>query len=247
MIAPIVFVASLFHAPLTGLAILFVAHMLYLWPTLVARSQWWGPVYCGFATEEKEVWLTIDDGPHPEDTPLVLDLLDQHDARATFFVKGQSAERYPGLIREILRRGHQVSNHSWSHPSASFWCLPPDRIRDEIDKAGQTIEELGAASPFFRAPVGMKNSFVHPALEERNLALLGWSVRSFDSVATDPCKVAIRVRSRARPGSIVLLHEGDLASGRRGSEMLGPVLEQLAEAGFSFTIPTQDRLLTRFP
>ena len=92
--------------------------------TLNPNSRIFGPIEsrCGSG-----VWLTLDDGPDPLNTPAILDLLDAYGVKATFFVIGEKAEQHPDLIREIARRGHQIGNHTWSHPQASFWCHGPIR------------------------------------------------------------------------------------------------------------------------
>src|SRR3954469_13895312 len=90
---------------LAALAPLFASHVLLLTATLVPNCAWWGPVMTQFQTSEREVWLTIDDGPCPAHTLAMLDVLKQFNARATFFVVGERAEKHPHLITEILTRG----------------------------------------------------------------------------------------------------------------------------------------------
>ena len=102
-----------------GLAILFLVHMLSLVATLVPGCGWWGAVQT--RTEEDGVWLTIDDGPDPEDTPAILKMLEAAGATATFFVIGEKAERWPELIRAISEAGHGIENHTLTHPQFSFW------------------------------------------------------------------------------------------------------------------------------
>jgi peptidoglycan/xylan/chitin deacetylase (PgdA/CDA1 family) len=177
--------------------------MLILYPTLVANSQWWGPVITHFETTEREVWLTIDDGPDPVHTPRILEILRRFEAKATFFVIGERAAKFPNELAAIRADGHEIANHSATHPSATFWCLPPARIAKEID-------QWACAGParYFRAPAGMKNFFVHPALKRREMELVGWSVRGLDTVSSDPDAVAARILRGAKPGAIILLHEG---------------------------------------
>ena len=103
-------------------------HAAYLYGSLRANSRMFGPVATRFVPAGDEVWLTIDDGPTPEDTPRLLDLLDAAGARATFFVRGDSAEKFPDLIRDIVGRGHGIANHTYSHPQYSFWCAPPRKV-----------------------------------------------------------------------------------------------------------------------
>src|SRR3979409_1991591 len=105
---------------LIALLPLFISHLLLLYATLVPNCQWWGPVIRSFQTTQPEVWITIDDGPSPDHTGKILDLLDRFGARATFFVGGKRAEEYPHLITEILSRGHAIANHTYTHPSGMF-------------------------------------------------------------------------------------------------------------------------------
>src|SRR5215213_5769908 len=192
--APILLLLVWPWSPWAGVGILALSHALILYPTLRPNVQWLGPVITRFATNANEVWLTIDDGP-TADTRAILDLLDAHGAKATFFVKGVLAEERPELLREIVSRGHSVANHSYSHPSGTFWCLPPGRIAAEIDGGRRAIGEVR----WFRAPVGMKNPFVHPALARRGMRLIGWTARGFDAVASDPREILARILPHLRP------------------------------------------------
>src|SRR5688500_4563050 len=180
--APVIAVLIWPWSPWAALAVVMASHALVLYPTLRPNAQWLGPVATHFDTRTREVWLTIDDGP-TDDTSAVLDALDTRGARATFFVKGALAANDPQAIREIVGRGHAVANHSYSHPSGSFWCLPPRAIHREIEECNRTIRDItGADSRLFRAPVGMKNPFVHPALG--GMPLVGRSDRALDSTST---------------------------------------------------------------
>ena len=225
-------------SPIAALGVLALSHALVLYPTLRPNVQWLGPVMTRFATNSAELWLTIDDGP-TEDTPALLDVLDRHNAKATFFVKGQLAQQRPDLVREMIRRGHTVENHSQTHPSGSFWCLPPGVIRREIDDCTRVLAEItGNAPRCFRAPVGMKNPFVHPALD--GLVLVGWSARAFDAVVADPEVVLRRLLPDVSPGSILVLHQGRPASVR----IIDRVLEELRERGYALVVPDTGRLKT---
>jgi peptidoglycan/xylan/chitin deacetylase (PgdA/CDA1 family) len=201
LVAALFFLATVSFHPLLALGVLFLSHLLILFPTLVANCQWWGPVVTHFETARREVWLTIDDGPNPLHTPRFLEILQRFEARATFFVIGKRAAKFAAEWKAIGAAGQEVANHTYSHPSGTFWCLPPAGIAAEIDRGA-------VSSPYFRAPAGMKNFFVHPALARRNLSLIGWTARGFDTVSQDPAAVAARIMRRVKPGAIVLLHEG---------------------------------------
>jgi peptidoglycan/xylan/chitin deacetylase (PgdA/CDA1 family) len=127
LIAPFISISLIGTNIFVALAPLFVSHMLMLYATLVANCQWWGPVVRSFETREKEVWITIDDGPSAAHTLRMLEILKQFDARATFFVIGENAEKHPHLITEILAQGHALANHTYTHPRATFWCASARR------------------------------------------------------------------------------------------------------------------------
>lgn len=218
-----------------------LSHALLLYPTLRPNVQWLGPVVTHFDTASKELWLTIDDGP-AEDTEALLDLFDRLEVKATFFVKGVLAERHASLTREILRRGHTVANHSHTHPSASFWCLLPGRVGREIDVCNRVLHAITGERPrWFRAPVGMKNPAVHPALARRDMRLIGWSARAFDAVLSDPDEIVRRLLPRIGPGAIVVLHQGREHSLR----VIERVVRELQERGFGFVIPRDGQLRAR--
>jgi peptidoglycan/xylan/chitin deacetylase (PgdA/CDA1 family) len=244
-LAPIVSLLLIRTNAVLALAPLFVSHLLLLYATLVANCQWWGPVVRRFQTSEREVWLTIDDGPSPEDTNKMLDLLEQFEAKATFFVIGARAEKYPHLITEILAHGHQIANHTYEHPSRSFWCAAPGRIEREIDRCSETLRTTPERPAiFFRAPAGLKNPFVHPALERRGLSLIGWTVRGLDTVRRDPVRVAERIEKGTAPGAIILLHEGKRTKSETefSPRCLELTLQRLAARGYRFVIPAPTQL-----
>ena len=193
-----------------------------------------------FRTTQQEVWLTIDDGPSPDHTTKFLDLLERFNARATFFVIGKRAEEYPHLITEILTRGHEIANHTYTHPSGMFWAAGPGRIAAEIDLCAEWLRS-GPDRParFFRAPAGLRNFFVHPELARRGLLLIGWTVRGLDTVQREPVLVVERILREVKAGAIILLHEGhrvakDPEFGPRSLEM---TLSGLAERGYRCVIP----------
>jgi peptidoglycan/xylan/chitin deacetylase (PgdA/CDA1 family) len=245
-LAPLAAVALWPRSIPLAIGVVFASHMLVLYPTLRARSQWLGPVVTHFDSSGREVWLTIDDGPDPGDTARVLETLRAHSARATFFVKGSLASRHPDLVRAIAREGHEIANHSHDHPSGTFWCLGPGAIRREIDRCNAAIESiLGVRPSRFRAPVGMKNPFVHPALAARRMTLVAWSARGFDGVdGFDPEATATRILRDARPGAIILMHQG--VRGEDGApasaRCIELVLAGLTERGLSCVVPPSGAL-----
>lgn len=196
---------------------------LACWGTLRPASRWFGPVVTRVVGVEP--LLTIDDGPDPDDTPVILDALDRHGVKAVFFVIGQKVREHPELAREIVRRGHELGNHTMTHPQATMWCAGPVRTRREIDEGQRAIEEVTGQRPrWFRAPVGHRNFFTHPVLAEHGLELVAWSQRAFDTVETDVERMVERLTADPGDGGILLMHEATPVARR----LIGPVLERLA-------------------
>ena len=231
-----------------ALAPIFASHMLALYATLVPSCQWWGPVFRSFQAIGSEVWITIDDGPSPAHTIKLLDVLERFKARATFFVIGTRAEEYPHLITEILSRGHDIANHTLTHPSGTFWCAGPARIAAEIAGCNEMLRPTpDRPARLFRAPAGLKNFFLHAELARRGLMLIGWTARGLDTIRRDPALVAATILQKVKPGAILLLHEGhriekDPEFGPRCLEL---TLSGLVERGYQCVIPKPEQFRTR--
>lgn len=238
-------------SPAAALGVPFATHLLTAYAVFRPNCPWLGPVVTRFDSGgRREVWLTIDDGPDPADNPRMLDLLDGHGARATFFLVGQRARAHPGLVAAIRARGHGVANHTDTHPREWFWSFGPRRVAREVDRCQETLggDDDGDGNDgdgLFRPPVGMQNPFLAPRLAARGLRHVGWSARGFDGVnGHDPAQAAARVLEHARPGAILLLHEG--RRGPNGEPLnvrgLELVLKGLAERGYAAVIPSPGQL-----
>lgn len=176
------------------------------------------------------VAITIDDGPDPDITPRVLALLDEHNAKATFFCIGTKVQRYAALAREIVSRGHAVENHSQRH-SHNFSLLGPRRLADEIGRAQDSIIGVTGIRPlFFRAPAGLRNPFLDPVLARLDLQLASWTRRGFDTVRRDAAGVLDKLTRNLGGGDILLLHDGHAARNRSGQPIVLEVLPQLLSA-----------------
>ena len=225
------------HGWQVGLPAMLASHALVLWGTLVPDSRLFSPVLRRLPVDDRRVWLTIDDGPS-DDTRAMLDLLDAHAAKATFFVVGDRAQARPQLLRDIVRRGHGLGNHSTTHPQAWFWALSPRRMRAEISQAQARLRDLSGARPrWFRAVVGMANPFVGAVLRDEGLARVAWSARGFDGVRSDPQRVVQRIERQLQPGAIVMLHEG--AGHGRNVETLALLLQRLDALGYRSVLPEE--------
>jgi peptidoglycan/xylan/chitin deacetylase (PgdA/CDA1 family) len=181
------------------------------------------------------VAVTFDDGPDPDITPRVLDLLDRYAATASFFCVAQRAARHPDLVREIVLRGHSVENHTDRHPAA-FACYGLRSIHREITSAQRSLAAIAGCEPrFFRAPVGLRNPLLDPVLAWTNLRYVSWTRRGFDRLSRSPDKVFVRLTRRLSGGDILVLH--DCASHRRSVdrpivlEVLPPLLDCIVRRG----------------
>ncbi|HET6434966.1 MAG TPA: polysaccharide deacetylase family protein [Xanthomonadaceae bacterium] len=218
-----------------GLPVLVATHLPFWWGTLKPQSQLFCPVLTRLPTTERAVWLTIDDGPSDQ-TLAMLDLLDAHGAKATFFVVGARAAARPELVHEIVARGHTIGNHSQTHPQRWFWALPPARMREEIERTQAILEGITGTRPrWFRAVVGMANPFVAAALHRSGLTRVAWCARGYDAVVADPRKAVALVERQLRPGAIVLMHEGSPHG--RNLEAMALLLQRLDALGYRTLLP----------
>ena len=221
------------------LSALLADHLLLAGSGLWPRSNLLGPNWthlppvadtAGSAGAPAAVAITIDDGPEPEVTGRVLDVLDEHHATATFFCIGERVERHRALARAIVGRGHEIANHSYRH-LMSFSLLGPRGMAREIARAQQVIgETTGEIARFFRAPAGLRNPFLEPVLTRANLQLVSWTRRGFDTVYGSAGRVLGSLTRDLRDGDILLLHDGHAASTPSGAPVILEVLPQLLRA-----------------
>jgi peptidoglycan/xylan/chitin deacetylase (PgdA/CDA1 family)/SAM-dependent methyltransferase len=166
---------------------------------------------------EKGVALTFDDGPDPEVTPLLLDLLDRHSVSATFFVTGERAARHPSIIRDILSRGHAIGNHSYHH--FPFLTLKGMRtLRREIESTQSVLAGFGVVPLAFRPPVGITNPLLWRVLLEQGMYCVNYSCRAVDIGNRRIGRLSEKVLKAVSPGDIVALH--DVAPRHAGTERL---------------------------
>lgn len=196
----------------------FAASGAYAWGAVWPSSQLFGPTIRRTG-DSSAMALTFDDGPNPAITPLLLDLLDRHQVRATFFLIGAWVREAPSLANEIAARGHTLGNHTDTHPSLAL--LSRQRIADELARCDDTIESATARKPqWMRPPFGFRSPLLDGILRRRGGAGAGvvmWSAWARDWKPQPTGPVIERLR-RARRGDIVLLHDGDhrtMSSDRR--------------------------------
>lgn len=157
--------------------------------------------------KDNVIALTFDDGPNPEYTLRVLTLLKKHHAKATFFCIGKNVERNPEILKEIVKEGHLIGNHSYNHQN-SFGFLSTKKVIEELEKAKEVIKsKVDLEVSFFRPPFGVTNPNIARAVKKINLKTFGWSVRSYDTSAKNPEKVYQKIIAKIKKGDVLLMHD----------------------------------------
>ncbi|HXH51087.1 MAG TPA: polysaccharide deacetylase family protein [Terriglobia bacterium] len=205
---------------------------------IIPSSQLFAPVVNRGPARSGSVVLTFDDGPAPPFTERVLDILAQHNISATFFLCGKNVESHPEIARRIVREGHTIGNHTYSHP----FLMGRSRrfIAEEIDDAQEAIERVTGVRPtLFRPPYGVRWFGLMPVLRQRGLKLVMWSVMGFDWKYKTQAIVSATTR-RLHPGAVILLHDGHEQPPSGGIdqsstvEALPAIIEAAARSGLTF-------------
>ncbi|RLT44671.1 MAG: polysaccharide deacetylase family protein [Chloroflexi bacterium] len=188
-----------------------------------------GPLLIHGAANGKAIYLTFDDGPHPDHTPQILNVLAEYNAAATFFVVGSRAQGQEALLKEMYEAGHAIGNHSWSHRKLD--TLDWESFDEEV---GATAALLGGyGSRCLRPPYGNVGPQLYANAKQAGYRIIYWSVDPLDWLNQNPETIANRVLARARPGAIVLLHDG--GGDRAGTvAALRTILATLTAEGYSF-------------
>ncbi|HET7559729.1 MAG TPA: polysaccharide deacetylase family protein [Limnochordia bacterium] len=160
------------------------------------------------ATHEAILALTFDDGPDPSITPRILETLKRHGVHATFFVLGARAQEYPQVIRQLLDDGNEIANHGFTH---SYRINSPATVRNEIERTQSVIQQAtGVSTQFFRPPGGIHNPMVVKAAASvgHRVIMWSWNQDTKDWAHPGAKRIAAHILANARPGDIVLLHDG---------------------------------------
>ena len=164
------------------------------------------PIISRGTPDNKAIALTFDDGPDPLSTPYLLDLLRKHRVKATFFVTGRKAAEYPELMKAIVRHGHAVGNHSYTHDNLVMFRSCKTIVR-EIEAAQNVLNDFGVLALAFRPPVGITGPKLRPALMETDRYIVNFSCRAFDGGNRRIRELSGKILKRIGPGDIVLLHD----------------------------------------
>ncbi|MDB4891132.1 MAG: polysaccharide deacetylase [Gemmatimonadetes bacterium] len=202
------------------------------------RNSWiFGPVLNHLPTDD--VSITFDDGPNPDATPLILDVLKREGVRATFFVLGRHADRWPALVKRMADEGHQIGNHGYFH--RKLHRRTPAYVRDDLTRGVEAIERACGVRPrVFRAPHGFRNPWVTPIARSLGERTIGWSLGVWDSARPGADEIVRRSLTGMRAGSILLLHDGDgyddAGDRMQTAAALPGIIGGLRDRGFEFAV-----------
>jgi peptidoglycan/xylan/chitin deacetylase (PgdA/CDA1 family) len=193
--------------------------------SIAPRSQLYGRTFVGLRRGSRLLALTYDDGPHPRNTPALLDVLSRHSVRATFFLIGDCVARQSELTRELAGAGHVIANHTYHHPRLIF--CPPARVRSELSDCERVLaDNVGEHSRLWRPPYGGRLPHVMRVAANMGLEAVMWTVNPRDWHLRTADEVEKQVSRRVRGGDVILMHDG-------GGERL-------------HTVQATDRLIRRF-
>ncbi|MED0679854.1 polysaccharide deacetylase family protein [Aneurinibacillus thermoaerophilus] len=184
--------------------------------------------------KEKLIAFTFDDGPHPVYTRKILKILDKYHAKGTFFITGQRAQTYSSIVREMNEQGHEIGNHTFSHPSMRK--ITSLQLQEEIQKTDDIIHSLTGDYPiFFRPPGGVQNTVVRDAAKKKNHIIVIWSKHQDTKDWSNPGieKMVKQVTQHAQPGQIVLMHDSGF-NRTQTVKALEKILAILSKKGYKF-------------
>jgi len=219
-----------------------VAYFHAQWPT----SQVYGATICRGPGDRKRIALTYDDGPNPEHTPALLDLLERSGAKATFFSIGRWAEREPALLREVSAAGHAIGNHTFTHPTMPL--LSSAAVSDEMARCRAAVEAAGIefstvdGEMLMRPPYGRRRPGTLKAVRADGYVPVTWSITCYDWRRTPTRRSIGRRAARAGEGDVILMHDGGstepAADRSRSVAATEDTIARLGAEGYEFvTIP----------
>lgn len=227
---------NIFNLNYSSITFLFIlaAISFYLFQKLAATSKYqiMGEYFNQVETKEPVVALTYDDGPNPEYTKKLVKLLDKLGVKATFFTIGKEIEAYPQVIKQLVKSGHEVGNHSYSHQKM-IWKTPKF-IAEEINQTDELLRQLGVENEIlFRSPFGFKRLTLPYILKQQKKKNILWSLDPKDYQESNPEIIAQRILENIKPGAIILLHDGggDRTATINATEI---VIHKLQAQGYRF-------------
>lgn len=226
----------------TLLSISATASSIPSWAKARSYYEERGDIVWEVPTSEKYIAFTFDDGPDPSKTPEILNVLEQYQAKATFFVVGERVERFPEVVRMELAKGHEVGNHSYQHPA--FNRLALSSISKQLDLTQEAVFKATGIRPvLFRPPGGYYNEGIVELSKSSSLQMILWSWHqdTKDWAAPGVSAIVRKVLGNARNGDIILMHDY-VYNSTQTVEALKEILPELKKRGYSFV--TVSELLT---
>ena len=225
-------IAPVLAAGAAGAAVAICAHGAYY-----RNSPVFGRVLGRLPTTEKHVALTFDDGPNPVATPRILDVLKTEGVEATFFLLGRHVERWPDLAHRVAAEGHAIGNHGYHHRKLHF--RGPGYVRLDLILGSDAIENAAGRKPaLFRAPHGFRSPWVTSIARELGQRTIGWTLGVWDSDRPGAEVIVRRAVEGSRPGTILLLHDGDgydeAGDRTQTAEALPQIIRELRDRGYRF-------------
>ncbi len=198
--------------------------------SMAPTGQWYGRTFTGLERKSKQLALTFDDGPNDPHTLRLLDVLARHEVQATFFLIGRYVQQRPDIARQLVRAGHIVGNHTFTHPLLIF--KSESDIRKELTECDAALADaVGEHSNLFRPPFGGRRPAVLQIARQLHLEPIMWNVTGYDWKARSASEIERKVERRVRGGDVILLHDG-------GHLAMG--------ADRSHTVAATDRLIARY-
>ena len=216
----------------------FIYNVLLVIGSANIQSDFHIKALCHGDTNKKQIAITFDDGPNREYTPKVLSLLEQYDAKATFFVIGKNIIGNEEILKRMDVAGHIIGNHTFSH---SFFIdfKNANGFKDELNATADSVFKVtGKRMKLFRPPYGVTTPHLVRAAKELNYQVIGWNVRSLDTTNDSKDKITSRVLEQLKPGAIVLFHD----TSEKTLNVLKQTLESAGQSGFKIVM--MDQLLS---
>lgn len=213
--------------------LLFVYTLVLVIGSYRVDSQFYMRVLCDGQTGKNLMALSFDDGPHPEHTAAILDILKVKQVPAAFFCIGKNIPGQEALLQRMVAEGHLLGNHSYGH-QALFDLYPATRMEQDLQQMNALVESVVQLRPrLFRPPYGVTNPNLAAAVRKTGMTPVGWNIRSLDTVAKDGSALLDRIRRRFRKDGIILLHD-TMAITR---QILPELIDTARREGYEFVRP----------
>ncbi|MDO5608171.1 MAG: polysaccharide deacetylase family protein [Capnocytophaga sp.] len=184
-----------------------IALAVIIWGVFDIRLGFFIKTHCHSQNgTDKKIVLTFDDGPTPH-TLSLLAVLKRYNAKATFFCIGKQVEQHPEILRKIIAEGHRIGNHTYSHANTiGFWRS--GKITNELVRTQELIFRLtNLKIKWFRPPFGITNPHIAKAARTLGYTVVGWNIRSLDTIIQDEKRLLQRIQKRIKPGAVLLMHD----------------------------------------